>query len=131
MSCVNMESLYTCTYAPVHEHKFSECTRVYVLLLLQFFCPFSLPAALPVVESVLETPVLYFTNNSYISKLENSLSSVVLRTQATTNDNALSIDCNSCDGKIYWASPEEGAIKRGIPMDDDSIEVVRVFMSVW
>ena len=39
-----------------------------------------------------------------------------------------SIDCNSCDNRIYWASPIDKTIKRGYPNGNNN-EVVR--REVW
>ena len=62
---------------------------------------------------------LYFTNLNSIQLLNNNLSTVVLGGL----EQAESLDCNVCDQRIYWVDML-GKIKKGIPNNQSSIEVV-------
>ena len=68
--------------------------------------------------------ILYYTDGSNITRVEldSNVSSAVTVITTTTSP-PYSIDCNSCDSKLYWASQIDRTINRGTPTLNDN-EVV-------
>lgn len=66
--------------------------------------------------------ILYYTDGSKINRVDNSSNNGVT-VITTPSGRPYSIDCNSCDNKLYWANQADRTINRGTPSLNDN-EVV-------
>ena len=77
----------------------------------------------PAVYSMSGGSILYYTDGSKINRVDNSSNSGVTVITTPPANSPYSIDCNSCDNKLYWASQADSTINRGTPSLNDN-EVV-------
>ena len=98
-----------------------ELELLFSFLLSSFLSPSLLSSSFPPLTHIATSNEgsLYFTNLNSIELLSNNLSTVVLGGL----EHAESLDCNVCDQRIYWVDMV-GKIKKGIPNNQSSIEVV-------
>ena len=71
------------------------------------------------------TTPLYFTNRSMIDRLQDNVAVPVINAGSLPQ----SLDCNSCDSRIYWTS--QNAIRRSFPNDSQIETVSKTFFTIY
>ena len=89
---------------------------------LPLFVPLSLPPS-PPPTLFLASSIIYFANQSSIDRLVDNVAVPVIQ----VGTEPLSLDCNSCDDRIYWST--DHTIMRSFA-NSSTIETVSMGMRV-